>query len=54
MDPLVAPFQVNFDNAFAAWTVDAPLKDNFSTRAWLMQHESWSYEQTATAEISDT
>lgn len=58
MKDFANPFQNGFDQAFAKWTdpTKPPIKDNFSTRAWLMLQAQppWTYNQTATAEIYDT
>lgn len=54
------PFMVDFDKAFDDWMKPDPekklLKDNFSTKAWLMVEATppWTYDQVATAEIFDT
>ncbi|KAM7186427.1 L-amino acid oxidase [Rhypophila sp. PSN 637] len=49
-------FMNDFNGAFAKWMdpTKPPLKDNYSTRAWLMIEKNWSYKKIANAELSDT
>ncbi|KAK4164370.1 hypothetical protein QBC43DRAFT_370029 [Cladorrhinum sp. PSN259] len=50
------PFLTDFDKAFADWTDpnSSPNKDQYSTRAWLMLQNGWTYDDTSRAEIYHT